>query len=362
MTDIKMRKFEISSANPVRKDVLNNVKLFLNGKVGEQADKGGVVFTKAAELIVNSAKGSTDYYKGILLLNEAFEVTIPSKVSDDLKGVLGVFAEVHTLGVNGAAKLNRWERDRMGNIIKGAKGTPARKQRMHMESVPVAPISFTGMGAMDYRDLANDPSGEYNKLQAAVTLDLQNEMVKEAEQSLYVGLEAAFTAGKVGAIYLEAATVVQASLNIAIAEVRTGGKGVSIFGDFRVASQINSFVGVDSRASDKALTEIDGLGYVTNYLGSDVMAIDNFYDYDSTYAVGGATVWAKQLSKANLYVVAKGVDKNPNHMFLYGGVTSMTGSDVETGEYVFRVDQIAGTYFVPERTSHVAIISDTNFQ
>ena len=203
---------------------------------------------------------------------------------------------------------------------------------------------------------------EYGKLVGAVTLDLTNEIVKEAEQSLYVGLEAAFTAGKIGAIYLEAAAINQTSLNTAIAEVRTGGKGVNIFGDFRVASQISAFVGIDNRASDKALTEIDGLGYVTNYLGSDVMAIDNFYDYDSTESVGGATVWAKQLSKANLYVIAKGADKNPNHMFLYGGVTTMTGSDVETGEYVFRVDQMAGSYFVPERTSHVAIISDTNYQ
>lgn len=362
MNNIKMRKFEINSAKPVKKEVLNSIKLFLNGKTGEKADKGGEYLSKAAELIVNSSKGSENYYKGILLLNEAFEVTIPSKVSDDLKSVLGIFAEVHPLTVNGAAKLNRWERNRNGGIKKGAKGTPARKQRMHMESVPVKQESFTGMGAMDYRDLLNDPSGEYNKLLAAVTLDLQNELVKEAEQSLYLGLEAATTAGAIGAIYLEAAGIAQTSLDHAIAEVRTGGKGVSIFGDFRVASQISAFVGIGAYVSEKALSEVDGIGYVTNYNGSDVMAIDNFYNYDESEVVLATTVWAKQLSKANLYIVAKGVDKNPNHMFLYGGVTSMTGSDIETGEYVFRVDQIAATYFVPERTSHLAIISDTNYQ
>ena len=362
MSDIKMRNFEISSAKPIRKDILNSVKLFLNGKTSEQATKGEEYITKAAEAITNSSKGSENYFKGIMLLNQAFEVTIPSKVSDNLSTVLGVFAEVHPLGVNGAARLNRWERDRNGGIKKGAKGAPSRKQRMHMEAVPVAQESFTGMGAMDYRDLMDDPSGEYNKLVAAVTLDLQNEMVKEAEQSLYVGLEAAFTAGNIGAIYLEASGISQTSLDIAIAEVRTGAKGVNIFGDFRVVSQITPFVGIDSRASDKRLLEAEGLGYITNYNGADVMAVDNFYDYDSTYTVGGATVWSKMLSRANVYVIAKGENKNPNHMFLYGSPTSMTGSDVETGEYVFRVDQLAGSYFVPERTSHVAIVSDTVYQ
>jgi len=356
------RQTRINTSKPIGTKTLESVKYFLNGRTGEIAQKGEENIKHAAELLVNNAKGTPEHTKGLMLVNEAFEVTIPSKVTKDLTSVLSVFAEVHNLKLNDSAKVSMWESERQGGITKVAKGTPAPKRKKTKRSVPVAKESYTGMGSMDYRDLLDDPSGEYGSLIGEVTIDVRNSLVQMAEESLYTGLETAASNAKIGALYYEAAGILQTSIDTCIGEVRTGGRSVSMFGDYRVVSQITPWVGNGVSAADEVLKQIDDLGYVTNYNGAKVMAVDNFYDYSKSEAIGAMKVWAKQLSKANVYVKGSGEMVDPNHVFLYGGVTTMTGEDVESGEYAFRVDQMAASYFVPERASHVAIVSDTDFQ
>ena len=355
-------KIEVNSANVIKPEVLRDAKLCLNGKEGANADKGRDYLSKAAKLIKNSMAGSPEALKGRALLNAVWEVTIPSKVEQNLGSLLSVFGNVERLTINSAAKINVWERERNGGERVGAKGSSGTYNRKFKRSVPVTQEEYTSFYAIDYRDLMDDPDGEYAKMTGEITTDIVNGVVKAAETSLVDGMTAAVAANKVGAIYLEAAGINQSNLDVAIAEVRTGGKGVSIFGDFRAVKQITAFVGIGTEKSEKSLVESDTLGYITNYIGADVLATDNFYDYQLTETAGGLPVWAKQLSKANVYVVGKGESKNPNYIFLYGGATTMTGKDIANGSEVVRVDQLAGTYFFADRAQGVAIISDTNLQ
>lgn len=366
MLDIDFSKIEINSTKVIKPEVLRSAKLCLNGKSGDVADKGRTYISNAAKLVKNSMEGSPEWLKGRTLLNAIWEVTIPSKVEENLGSLLPVFGNVERLTINSAAKINVWERERNGGVRAGAKGSSGTYNRKFKRSVPVTQEEYTSFYAIDYRDLMDDPDGEYAKMTGEISTDIVNGIVKAAETSLVDGMTAAVAASKIGAIYLEAAGINQANLDAAIAEVRTGGKGVSIFGDFRAVKQITGFVGINNGtvnvASEKALMESDTLGYVTNYLGSDVLATDNFYNYLETETAGGLPVWAKQLSKANVYVVGKGESKNPNYIFLYGGATTMTGKDIANGSEVVRIDQLAGTYFFADRAQGVAIISDTNLQ
>ena len=355
-------RYVVNNAKPIKQEVLRSIKSFALNSKNQEADKGRKYIADAARLLLNSNEGSPENLKGRVLLNAAFEVTIPSKVEADLTPILSMYAEVHSLTVNGVATINRWELDKNGGAGKIAKGASAKYQVKRKARVPVTQEYYGTVVAMDYRDLMDDPDGEYASILGEAAKDTVNQVVIAAQDSLVDGLKAAFTATEVGAIFLEASGIIQASIDTAIAEVRTGGGKITAVGDYRVVKQITAFTGINNENSERTLMFNDENGYVGCYNGMEIGALDNFYDYSQVETLGSAIVWAKQLSKANVYIMNAGKDKHPNHMFLYGKATTFTGRDVANGIELVRVDQSAGPYFAKERTSHVVIVSDTDLQ
>lgn len=355
MSRENFRKLEINNIGKPVASQFNAAIAYLEKNSADNV-KGKAVFNTIAKGF-DAANGSKEYLQARVALNALVEMTIPSKVTEDLTSLLGFYAEVHNLGLHDFATIKVYERE-MVKVKAQASAASGLKQRIVNKNVAVAQQDYTGFGGMDYRRLSTDPSGEFTSLQGKVVVDVRNSILVDTQDSLVNGIKD--NVGTTGIKYLEAAGVNETNLQTLVNEVYVGSTGVGIFGDRKMVQQVAQFTGINDRSQDDALRQIDAMGYITNYLGAQVMALSNFRDFSETETVSGLKLYKKQLLQNKLFIMPRGEMVNPNHVFLYGTPTTMQGADVMSGEVEFRVDQRAGNYFLAERAYRVAMLGDTN--
>ena len=345
----------------------NDKKVMINSK-----DKSGEE-TKLDKLIVESCskiiEGNNNPYdlkvlQAKAVINQVAMEIIPAKYETDIFEDLSMFAKVKQIGLNEAAKIEDYEIVRSGRAQGQAHGAGGIKQKLVRKDVNVSFDSVTGFVGMDYRALMDDPNGQYERLGQELATQIRNELVSGAEQSLLTGMEAANTAGKVQALYINGLT--KATVDFAINQIRSKGRVVKITGGYLPLAEISTFPtsSNSNRPSDRNLEEIEDNGYVGNYNGAALAAYINPFKYGLTQTDTVATVdykvYEKQLTENTVYVMPGAEAYVPNIAFLRGSITTMMGYDVDNAEETIRADQKRGYYFVDTRTENVVIIRDTN--
>lgn len=270
-------------------------------------------------------------------INALLKNTINMPVLDELK-MLSIFGTYKNVGYNDDIKREVYHQAGEAAREQAAAGdVPFGKPWKEEYNVPTFTVS--GGYAVNYRDfelgnfdnegimLQNVKTEILNKAKLAVILRIYN-AIKNATGVTYA-ME--FDTG-----------LTKAGVDTVIKNVRPLGRP-TVVGEYALVSQFNDFAGykglIDGTTitgiSQKVLDEIAQNGVIGTYNGVVVTDVPNPYDLTKYNADG--TNFAK-LAPAGLgFVIPTGVD-SPIATWTRGGLTSLTGTNVETGDLETRFD------------------------
>lgn len=230
--------------------------------------------------------------------------------------------------------------------------------------------TITGGLAVDYREVA---SGNTDAIQVAneqVVTDMMNQMFYDVVFNMYNSISQRALAGGITA-FSEAAGINQAVVDDAIRLIRRWGN-VTISGDYSVVSQLEAFAGFTTNAanqtvqfSEAVMEEIRKTGLLRSYRGTNIVEIPNTYNLTSlnqTAGIGGNTpFFDTYLPEGLLFLTPKTNFTSPLQVGVKGGVTSMTGTDINLKLNVQRFDLEFGSTVIPEYVPLLGLVSDSNF-
>ena len=213
--------------------------------------------------------------------------------------------------------------------------------------------TITGGTAVDYREFASGNVDNIGIMNEQVVTDMMNQMFYDVVFNMYNSISDIATAGGITA-FSEAAGLNQAVVDDAIRLIRRWGN-VTISGDYSVISQLEAFTGFTTSAaptlqfSEAVMEEIRKTGLLKAYRGSSIVEIPNTYNLTRILAnggiAGGADYYDTYLPEGLMFLTPKGgMPTSPLQVGVKGGVTSMTGNDVNLKLEVQRFDIEFGKY------------------
>jgi hypothetical protein len=225
---------------------------------------------------------------------------------------------------------------------------------------PVTTVAVSGGYVVDYRKVQFGDMSDENIGMEQVRVEIRNKAAAYALYTIYNSIKNA-TGVK---FFSENAGLVKSELDRIIKDVRRFGK-VTIVGDYAVVSQINGFVGYDGTnpavlgISEEAMNEIRRMGLIGSYNGALVTEIENMFDISKPLATndGFETIFPQSL----LFVLPTGA-QSPISTWTRGGLTSLTGTDVQSGKYLTRFDLEVAADVEKGGEYKIGLINDLNLQ
>jgi hypothetical protein len=216
--------------------------------------------------------------------------------------------------------------------------------------------------AVDYREVASGNLDAVAEGMSQVQVDMINKAMAYVIDKLYNGIKNA-TGIK---YFAETAGITKTSLDDNLKKVRRFGRP-SITGDYSVVSQLNDFAGFKIDASDTKNTalpeivmeEIQRTGLLSNYRGNSVVELPNQYNLTTKNAAGDN--FETYMPEGLLFLIPQG-EVAPLQIFRRGGLTSMTGNDVVTGQELTRFDMEIGADVARGLEYQIGLIRDTNYE
>jgi hypothetical protein len=202
--------------------------------------------------------------------------------------------------------------------------------------------TITGGLAVDYREVQ---SGNVDAIAIAneqIITDMINQMFYNIVFNMYSSISASALAGGI-TNFSEAGGINQIALDAAIRTARRWGQ-ITISGDYSVISQIESFAGFTTNVgvpgtvqfSEAVMEEIRKTGLVKNYRGTNIVEIPNTYNLTKLNV--GNTFFETYLPEGLLFLIPKTNMISPLQIGIKGGVTSLTGVDINLRQNVTRYD------------------------
>ena len=229
--------------------------------------------------------------------------------------------------------------------------------------------TITGGTAIDYREFASGNVESIGVMNEQVVTDMMNQMFQNVILNMYNSVRAIFLAGGLTA-HIEGAGIGQAAVDSALRLMRRWG-AVTISGDYNVISQLEAFVGFTTNAvptvqfSEAVMEEIRKTGLLRSYRGANVVEIPNVFNLTTINPTGGingaAAFYDVYLPEGLLFLTPKTSFSSPLQVGIKGGVTSMSGNDVNLRLQVQRFDLEFGSTVIPDYLPMLGIISDSNF-
>ena len=226
---------------------------------------------------------------------------------------------------------------------------------------PIGTQTISGGFAVDYRELeSGNFDGNVAEGMEQVQIDMQNKSVYYVTTVLYNALKNA----KGVKHFAESAGITKTGVDNMLKSMRRYGR-VNIAGDYSVVSQFNDFAGyitVGSNAipfgADAVADEIRRTGLISYYNGAYVTELPNAINWTKLNEDG--TDYALYMPQGLLFFLPQGA-VSPLQVFLRGGLTSMTGTDIVTRQHLTRFDMELGAGVAEGMEDQIGLISDTNF-
>lgn len=224
---------------------------------------------------------------------------------------------------------------------------------------PITTKTISSGMAIDYRELASGNfGGNMAEETSQVQIDMNNKAVAYALSVLNKAVKNNTNSVKFYSEY--ATTPTQTLVDAMVGKVRKLGK-VAISGDFSVLSTICDWNGYKTVGSDNVpfyapeqVMEIAKSGLNGFYKGSSLVELPNPYNF--TKPLADKTAFETYYDADKLYFTAQGTN-SPFHIFRRGGMSTMSGNDVETGLVKTRFDIEIGADVTKGREFEIGIIA-----
>lgn len=217
--------------------------------------------------------------------------------------------------------------------------------------------TVSGGIAIDYRELASGLTEPFANAGEQVITSMVNHVVLYNITTLHDAVVAATTMKNY------AAGITSSNVDAVLKLVRRWGN-VSITGDYSAVSKLNDLQGfqisstaTDVRFSEEVMNEIRRTGLVKNYKGTAVVELPNSYNMTELNTAG--TYYKPILPLTDLWFIPQGFTA-PLQMVYRGGLTSMTGTDLNTRQYVTVYDLEHGAKVIPQYIPMIGMIYDSS--
>ena len=331
------------------------VEIFSAMRDGKDLAPYGKKADVAAKYIMElNSKAAAGDLMAVSELNELRRFAMEPVLLQEIK-LLGIYGTYKPLGYNESCEIE----------ITDFANLPANEQalgqdvefpvvRKHRE--PIATTTISGGYAVDYRKAALGDMSDENELQDQVRVQIRNKAALYVMRTVYNAIKNA-----TGVKYMfEGDALTKAGVDEVITNVRRFGKP-TVAGDYALVSQFNDFVGFNGTTpavtgiSQKVMDEIHDTGLIGMYNGTTISEIPNQYDLTTLDSTGKNFA---TLIPAGLGFVMPTGGRSPIHTVTRGGLTSISGTDVTSGQLISRYDLEIGAMVEPGHEYMVGLLSD----
>jgi hypothetical protein len=228
---------------------------------------------------------------------------------------------------------------------------------------PISTKTISSGYAVDYRELqSGNFDGTVAEGMQQVQIDMHNKAVYYVIAVMYNSIKNATGVKH----FAESNGITETGVKDIQRVMRRYGK-VTICGDYSVVSQMNDFAGFKTFAggeilrygADAVAEEIRKTGLLNYFNGSSVVELENGFNFTKMNA--DKSSYELYLPEGLLFFVPQAEPISPLQIFLRGGLTSMTGSDVVTRQHITRFDMEIGADVAKGLENWIGLLADTNF-
>ncbi len=353
-------------ANPIKDSVVvkDEVKfremveicsaLFAGNDTGKFGTKKDAVVKKLAALGQNAAMGD---FKARAEINTIVKFMIEPKLLEAMK-IYSFLGNYHELAYHEQPKVKTYNYENIDARMQASNADVSFAGR-NWKEYPVATRTISAGMAIDYRELASGNfDGSIAEEASQVQIDMNNKGIAYVLGVMKNSLASNTKYVSNYATYTDAPT--KAGVDTMIKKMRKMGK-VAILGDYNVLSGICDFNGYKTVGSDNLpfysqaqVEELAKAGLNGFYNGTTLVELENPYNYTKPLAdkSGFETYYADD----ELYFTAAG-NKSPLNIFRRGGITTMSGTDVETGTVKTRFDMELGADVTKGREFEIGMMA-----
>ena len=331
------------------------VEIFSAMRDGKDLAPYGKKADVAAKYIMElNQKASAGDLTAVSELNEIRRFAMEPILLQEIK-LLGIYGTYKPLGYNESCEIEVTD---FANLPaeEQALGQDVKFPVIRKKRVPVATTTISGGYAVDYRKAAFGDMSDENELQDQVRVQIRNKAALYVMRTVYNAIKNA-----TGVRYMfEGDALTKTGVDEVITNVRRFGKP-TVSGDYALVSQFNNFVGFNGTTpavtgiSQKVMDEIHETGLIGIYNGTTISEIPNQYDLTTLDSTGKNF---ETLIPAGLGFVVPTGGRSPIHTVTRGGLTSMSGTDVTTGQLISRYDMEIGALVEPGHEYMIGLLSD----
>ena len=272
-------------------------------------------------------------------LNEIRKFVIQPRLLQEIK-LLSVFGSYKPLGWGETPYLEIVNYENVRADIQ-AEGLDVSTPFARKSKKPLAPITISAGHRVNYREVALGDMTTENALIGEVHTAMRNKASMYVIETVFKAIESA-TGVK---YFYEDAGLAKSNVDELLTKIRRYGK-TNVNGDYAVLAQFLPWIGYSGTVggnaitgvSQKLLDEISDTGLVGTYNGAVLKEIPNGYDFNRMTKDGKnyETLLPAGLAFVTPAAPAGGV--SAIQTFSIGGLTSMSGNSVATGELMSRYD------------------------
>ncbi len=359
--DIQSNASQVELNNKVREKVTNGVagqevEIFSNAMFGKDNSKYG----KKVDDVVNAVKMLSDAAskgdaKAQVEVNSITTVALSQPLTQRLN-LLNFMGNQRTIGYNEALEVEYYQLQASDlsrlQASSGAVTFPSVKKRTKGVDTRNASAGL----AIDYRELASGALDGMAYASEQVLTSITNQVVAAHIEALKSGIQNATT------LKNYAQGITQANVDKVRTKARRFGR-VTIMGDIEAVEKLNDYTGfvvnsataTEVRYPEAVMEEILRTGLISTYKNCSVVEMPNAYDLTKLNAAGD--FYGLEIQPTDLWFVPQGI-VTPLMMVNRGGLTSMTGNDLNTRSEITVFDLEFGNYVVPELIPFLGNIHD----
>lgn len=345
---------QIKDNNQFKKVVEICSSIFSGGDLSKFGKSADAVVLKLKNLGERADMGD---YKARAEINTIVKFMIQPKLLESMK-VFSFLGNYKEIGYDAQPIVKTYNYEGIDAKVQAAGGDVSFAGRNWLE-YPITTKTISSGMAINYRELASGNFGGNMAEEASqVQTDMNNKAVAYVLNTLHTSLKNNSLYVKNYAEY--ESTVTQTAVDSMIAKIRKLGK-VGICGDFSVLSSIcdwNGYKTVGDASipffTPTQVDEISKAGLNGFYKGTSLVELPNPYNF--TKPLADKSGFETYYNSDNLYFTAQG-GASPLNIFRKGGITTMSGNDVETGTVKTRFDIEIGADVVKGREFEIGMLS-----
>lgn len=331
---------------------------------GNDLEKWGKKADRAVEYIKDlGGKASVGDPYAIAELNTLRRFVVEAPIMEEVK-LLGIFGTYQNVGFDETIEREVYSEPGEHSRIQASVGDvvfPTIKKEVY----PVPTFTVSGGYEVDYRRIQVGDMTHENQGMQHVRTSIMNAAKAAIVKKIYDAIKNA-----TGVKYMfEGSGLTKSGVDGVINNVRRNGRP-TVIADYAMISQFTPWAGyvgsitpsggsavTISGVSDQIINEIAANGTLSNYNGAILAEMENPYDFYTMNAAG--TNFETLLPAGIGFVVPTGV-QSPIATYTRGGLTSLTGNNISTGQVMTRFDLSVGCDVAKGQEHKIGIIRDTN--